>query len=346
MNHEWLFLKMRSSNELLGDPGALRARLDEDSYLYFEQVLDPDKVMRLRRAILDVLADSGWIRGGLSLHEAQAVCRPLHEGMEGHAPVYDKIQCLEEFHTLAHDDDLRGVMTQVVGETAFAHPLKICRVAFPDQYEASTPPHQDFPNNQGTPNLTASWIPVGDVPMDLGSLAVLRGSHRYGLLPLTVHMGPGRRQAKLPEKMLEDLRWVTADFRTGDVVLFPSLTVHAALHNITEFDLRLSVDYRWQQAGEALTDVCLHPHFQRVTWEQVYEHWKSDRYQYYWKDLDYQVVPFEELDVERPDKYGAAVPDGFSKEEWVEILTVDRRWDSRYERRIERLAEASRHTDG
>ena len=181
----------------------------------------------------------------------------------------------------------------MLGPTAFPHPLKICRIGFPEHYEATTPPHQDYPNNQGTTNLTAAWIPVGDVPMDLGPVAILRGSHRYGVLPLGGHMGPGRRQAKVPRKMLEELRWVTTDFSAGDVLVFTSMTVHAALHNITEIDLRLSVDFRYQLEGEALTEICLHPHFQRVTWEEIYAGWGSDRYQYYWKDLEYEVVPFE-----------------------------------------------------
>jgi ectoine hydroxylase-related dioxygenase (phytanoyl-CoA dioxygenase family) len=338
VNHEWLFLPMRSSNDLLGDPESLRARLEEDSYLYFEQALDPDVVMAVRRAILDVLAEHGWIRGALSLAAAKAVCRPLHEEMAGHAAVYDAIQRLQPFHELAHDDALMGIMREVVGPTAFPHPLKIARVAFPEFYEATTPPHQDFPNNQGSTSLTAAWIPVGDIPRDLGGVAILRGSHRYGLLPLRGHMGPGRRQAAIPRAMLEECRWVTTDFATGDVLLFPSLTVHAALHNITEFDLRISVDYRYQQEGEALTDICLHPHFQRVSWEEVYEGWTSDAHQYYWKDLDYRVVPFETYPVDRGDRADED-EHGFTPDEWVEILTVDKRWDARYERRIGRLAE-------
>ena len=59
MNNDWAFLPMRSSNDLLGDPDALRARLDEDSYLYFQGVLDPDKLLALRREMLTVLADHG-----------------------------------------------------------------------------------------------------------------------------------------------------------------------------------------------------------------------------------------------------------------------------------------------
>jgi ectoine hydroxylase-related dioxygenase (phytanoyl-CoA dioxygenase family) len=340
MNHEWLFLPMRESNDLLGDPSALRARMDEDSYLYFPQALDPEQVLDLRRAMLAVLERHGWIRGGLSLLEAKATVRPLHEGMSEFAPVYDDLQRLQQFHELAHAPELVAIMAQVLGETAFPHPLKICRIGFPEHYEATTPPHQDYPNNQGTAALTASWIPVGDIDRDLGGLAILRGSHRYGVLPLMGHMGPGRRQAKVPTKMLEELRWVTTDYRAGDVLLFNSMTVHAALHNITEFDLRLSVDFRYQVEGEALTDVCLHPHFQRVTWEDVYADWESDVHQYYWKDLDYEVVPFEDYPVERAYA-DEGETDGFSQEEWKAILTFDRRWESRYERRIQRLAEVT-----
>src|SRR5262249_37858985 len=162
-----------------------------------------------RRAMLEVLAANGWIRGAVSLQGAKAICRPLNEGMAEFEPVYDSIQCLEEFHTLAHDADLMEVMRQVRGDSVFPHPLKICRLGFPEHSEASPPPPQDFPNNQGPPLLTAAWLPVGDVPMDLGGVAILRGSHRYGLLPLTTHMGPGNRQAQVPQQMLEELRWVT-----------------------------------------------------------------------------------------------------------------------------------------
>jgi ectoine hydroxylase-related dioxygenase (phytanoyl-CoA dioxygenase family) len=338
MNHEWLFLPMQDSSDLLGDADALRTRLDDDGYLYLRGAIDREAVSDLRRAMLGTLERHGWIRGGLALMEGQAVLQGVHEEMPEYAPVYDDLQRLEAFHSFAHRADILEIMGTVLGPTAFPHPLKICRIGFPEHYEATTPPHQDYPNNQGTPKLTAAWIPVGDVPMDLGPVAILRGSHRYGMLPLGGHMGPGRRQAKVPRKMLEELRWVTTDFAAGDVLVFTSMTVHAALHNITEFNLRLSVDFRYQLEGEALTEICLHPHFQRVDWDEVYAGWSSDRYQYYWKDLDYELVPFDDYPVDRgsradEDEYG------FTPEEWVEIMTVDRRWESRHRRRVERLSE-------
>src|SRR5262249_20582364 len=142
---------------------------------------------------------------------------------------------------LAHDERLVAIMRDVLDEErVFPHPLKIARLIFPDNFEISTPPHQDFPNNQGTPDLTACWIPIGDFDRGHGGLAILRGSHRFGVLPLTTHFGAGNRSAVLPPEMLEECRWVTTQFAAGDVLVFPSLTVHAALHNASGFFMRLS----------------------------------------------------------------------------------------------------------
>ena len=149
--------------------------------------------------------------------------------------MYDAVQRLEEFHTLAHDEALMAIMRQVVGETAFPHPLKIARLGFPAHYEVSTPPHQDYPNNQGTPNLTAAWIPVGDCPTRPGRprrparLAHVR--RRCRSTRIRRRQPPG----DAPDEMLEELRWVTTDYSAGDVLFFPSLTVHASLHNASEF---------------------------------------------------------------------------------------------------------------
>jgi hypothetical protein len=329
MNNHWAFLPMRVSNDLLGEPGALRQRLDEDGYLYLRRVLDPDKVMALRKQVLLTLADHGWVRRHPLLMKGFCTTTPVREIDEAYLTVYDDVQRLEAFHTLAHDDDLMAVVRQALGDSAFPHPLKIARLSFPSAYEISTPPHQDYPNNQGTPSLTAAWVPLGACPIELGGLAVLRGSNHYGVLPLDRHFGPGNRHAVLSEQMLEDLRWVTTDYEAGDVLLFGSTTVHASLHNASELFMRLSVDFRYQLEGESLTPGCLLPHFQRLTWAQIYADWSSDRYQYYWKDLDYQVVPFQELPLVRPD-------DEVDKDA---MAAFQRRTEASYERRMRQLAD-------
>jgi hypothetical protein len=193
-----------------------------------------------------------------------------------------------------------GVMKQVLGESVFPHPLSIVRMVFPHAPELSTPPHQDFPNNQGTPDLTAAWIPLGDCTLENGALAILEGSHRFGVLPVQFHLGPGNRGVELDSRF-DRCRWLSADFRAGDILLFPALTVHRALDNCSADSLRLSVDFRYQLEGEALTEGCLHPHFRCLEWEEIYRGWLSEQYQYYWKNREYDVVAWNEGLHQLPD---------------------------------------------
>jgi ectoine hydroxylase-related dioxygenase (phytanoyl-CoA dioxygenase family) len=292
---------MYEANELLADvrdadaaekQAALRARLRTDGYLFFRNIVPRQSLLEVRDRITRILADIGWILDGDERMAARAIALPQREGEPGYFAALDRIVRLEELHSLAHEPRLLAVMRQVLGDSAFPHPLGITRLVFPNNPEITTPPHQDYRNNQGTANLTAAWIPLGDCPVEQGSLAILEGSHKAGLLPLQYHLGPGNRGAVLTPELLE-LRWVTADFKAGDILLFPSLTVHSALENRHPDAMRLSVDFRYQLEGEALTAGCLEPHFGRVSWEEIYQGWSSKELQYYWRDKHFEIVPWD-----------------------------------------------------
>ena len=51
MNNDWAFADMTVSNDLLADRDALRARLEDEGYLYFKELIDRDRVLALRRDI-------------------------------------------------------------------------------------------------------------------------------------------------------------------------------------------------------------------------------------------------------------------------------------------------------
>ena len=329
MNNRFAFLEMRSANHLLGDVEGLRQQFEDDGYLLFRQVLDREVVKDLRGHMLAALAKRGWVEQPRIPISSRCLIAPLREDDEEYLDGYQDIQRLELFHRLAHDPALLGIVRDVLGETAFPHPLKIARIAFPDHFEASTPPHQDYPNNQGTPSLTAAWIPVTPMVGAMGGLAILRGSHKWGRLPLARHLGAGNRCAVVPDDMAEACHWVTTDYDLGDVLLFPSLTVHAALDNAHEFDLRLSVDFRYQLEGEPLTPIVLEPHFQRLTWDEIYAGWEHTDLQYYWRDLDYEVVPFEAFPLENHD--GST---DFTPEQMREIFEYTERVKARSARRL------------
>ena len=318
MNNYWAFAEMTASNDLLADREALRARLDDEGYLYFKGLIDRDRILALRGDILEILANRGWIAGGHKLDDAEAVGMPVREGDEGFFSAYDEVQTLESFHALAHDGDLLSAVREALGETAFPHPLKVARLVFPSEPEVSTPPHQDFLNNQGSPALTAAWIPLGDCSMKQGTLAILRGSQRYGVLPLQFSLGPGNRQAVVPNEMRDRLSWVTNDFSAGDVLLFPAMTVHASLHNATG-RLRLSVDFRYQCEGEPASDLVLEPHFGRMSWDEIYADWQSDELKYYWRDLDFPVVPYDRTPFQSSAPHIEQLREVFVYEHWREL---------------------------
>ena len=280
------------ANRHLGDVEELRLRIRADGYLFFREIVPADLLLELRDQITRILHDIGWIMGGKDRLLAKAIAPPCREGQPAYFEALDRIIKLEALHSLAHEANLMSVMRQVLGDTAFPHPLSIVRLVFPDTPELATPPHQDYPNNQGTENLTAAWIPLGDCSVSDGALAILEGSHKFGLFPRQFHLGPGNRGAILNDSAA-DCRWLSADFNAGDIVLFPALTVHRALENRNPERMRLSVDFRYQVEGEKLTPGCLEPHFGRVTWEQIYQDWNSRQYQYYWRDKHYVEVPWD-----------------------------------------------------
>ena len=293
---------MFESNHLLGKPAALNAKLNEDGYLFFRQIIDSKKLLELRQQIISVLIDNQWVLPNVSKMEAKAIGLPRREGEDGFFGAYNQIIKLEKFYELAHDENLTSVMRQVLGPSAFPHPLSIARLVFPNNPEITTPPHQDYPNNQGTSQLTASWIPLGDCKISDGALAILKGSHKLGLLPLQFHLGAGNRSAVLPEES-ENLEWVSADFSLGDILLFPSLTIHKSLVNHNTENMRLSVDFRYQCEGEKITEPCLNPHFNQLTWDEIYKEWNSDKYQYYWKNKVLELTEWNSSMHTLPDEH-------------------------------------------
>lgn len=290
-------------------PESARSRLAEDGYAYLPDYLSPAAVERRALDVQDVLWRNGWINA-----DGETLRTPLREDEDEYAQVYDEVYRVESFHDLAHEMALLELLDLVLDNTTFPHPLKIARLGFPDNLEATTPAHQDFPSNQGTPDLVAAWLPL-HVPHDSG-LAVLAGSHRHGIFPRRRHLGAGNREAIVPWDVRQNCAWVTADYRPGDVLLFGSHTVHAARPNESR-RMRLSVDYRYQREGDALCEHALLPHFRRQSWEQVYEGWSPDGLQHYWHGLDYEVVPFD-------TRYEDALP-AVSDEDLQRVAAYDER---------------------
>jgi ectoine hydroxylase-related dioxygenase (phytanoyl-CoA dioxygenase family) len=152
-----------------------------------------------------------------------------------------------------------------------------------------TPPHQDFIHIQGASETWTCWFPVGDCPREMGSLTVLRGSHRHGVVAVAPAKGAGNLASILCPNEID---WVEGDFEAGDVLTFTSCTVHRALRSRHRERIRLSCDVRYQPIDAEIHEASLKPHGE-YTWEELYEGWRNPDVQYYWKKHDLRMSAWD-----------------------------------------------------
>jgi ectoine hydroxylase-related dioxygenase (phytanoyl-CoA dioxygenase family) len=260
----------------------------QDGYLFVPGLIDREAIRRTRRDILDICARAGWLAPGSNPDDGIAAPGVRHvAGQPGFMEVYTKVQHLESFHALAHDPGIVEVVRLVVQDEVLVHPRNIARIIFPEITTYTTPAHQDFIHIKGTPETYTCWFPLGDCPPELGGLAILRGSHRQGIFRHDPALGAGGRgidTAPLGHG------WVASPLQEGDALFFHSHTVHRGLDNVTLDRLRLSCDFRYQAVSEPVHPSSLEPHHGRLTWEEIYGGWRSEEWQYYWRQLPLRVT--------------------------------------------------------
>jgi hypothetical protein len=80
-------------------------------------------------------------------------------------------------------------------------------------------------------------------------------------------------------------RW--SPFRSGDVLLFHSLTVHRGRHNRSGGRIRLAMSARYQGRSEPVDAGALRPHMGWTGWDDIYRTWPAaDPLRYYWRAQD------------------------------------------------------------
>ena len=279
----------------------LATRVARDGFALLRGLLPAEELASLRGEILVLCRDHGWLREGAPLEEGIAadhiaeLAPVLGVGISQQA--YQALQRMECFHRLGHHPALLERVAELVGAGQLVHPQKIARVMLPAQENAPTPAHQDYVFVQGCRETYTCWVPLSDCPRALGTLSLLSGSHRIGVLPMEPARGAGRRRALLPSDRpgspAEGNGWIDWDLHAGDVVVFHSMCVHRSLPNTTR-RIRLSVDYRYQSAREPVCEEALHPHGRILDWEEIYAGWRRADLQYYWRDCELQAVARDE----------------------------------------------------
>ena len=245
------------SNDALKSPEELQRRLADSGYLFFKGLLNKDELLNLRRDVLGLCQEHGWLLPSAPLMDGVYYGGPFPDHHGDYMTLYRKLQKLERFNSFSLSPEIIKLFEVVLNSEILAHPRNIARITFPRHYGNTTQPHQDFFYIRGTPETFTTWIPIGDCPREMGGLALLEGSHKLGFMKHEPAIGAGGNGVRTGTL---GLKWLSSDYEAGDIVLFHSYTIHGALDNHTQDRLRLSLDYRYQRAKDEVDPSSLRPH--------------------------------------------------------------------------------------
>jgi hypothetical protein len=227
--------ELADSGGLIGDAGGLRRRLADDGYLFFRGLLPAAQVRAIGLAVLEELQAGGWADDrGIPSIQPRAV-----NSMDALAdPAFRAAMFGPAFNQIPYLTALRQVIRRVLGPGAFSYPAKVLRAVYPERPQARPRGryvHYDY-GVSGVQDMLTSWIPLMEVPVRLGGLAVQPGGH----------LGPPKRPRPLDPA---EPGWATTSYEPGDAIIFHCLTPHAALPNHGSA-LRISGDFRWQRPDQ------------------------------------------------------------------------------------------------
>ncbi len=258
------FGELRESSDCLTDTSQLRRRLATDGYLFFRGLLNRQWVMDARREVLEWLDQKGLLDPQSPKMEAVAASNKT-----GFVPEDRQFPAVRK---ITHSGRMIEFYTTFLGGEVRPYDYIWMRMMCPG---CATGPHCDIVyNGRGTPNIYTSWTPLGDLPLQHGPLMVLENSHcledlknSYCRMDIDKdhnwkklrfrhwRLFRGGDYSRNPRAVQRQfgLRWLSTDFRAGDIAILLANTLHGSLDNMSE-SIRLSTDTRYQLRTEPIDE--------------------------------------------------------------------------------------------
>lgn len=266
---EEAFGPLRDSSGVATDYAELDARMQSDGYLFLPGYLDRDEVKAARMECARRLAEAGRLHPDYPVQET-VMAPGTHIGFSPDLALGN-----EPLMKVLYQGAMMTLFEGLFGEAVRHFDFTWLR-AVSTGPATTTAPHVDSVYmNRGTHRLFTSWTPLGDIPEEMGGLCILENGHAherlnkgYALKDVDkfcenrreagfTQMGGGgniRAGGSLtnnPVKLRRNLggRWLTSEYRMGDLLVFSIFTIHGGIDNTTN-RIRLSSDSRYQRASE------------------------------------------------------------------------------------------------
>jgi hypothetical protein len=263
-------------------PGLSVAQLqqfDREGYLVVEDVLDPVKdiqpLFAEYSAVLDGIVDDLIAEGALHarydklpfgdrliqvcLESGRVFSSQFDISLPQRGVKYDSpIHVGPAAFRLLTSPRLLDVVESVVGPEVYSNPVQHIRTKLPPKvFEHGAKAnglvskvewHQDngvvLPEADEATILTV-WLALTDATVENGCMQVIPGSHREGLkdhCPVD--------QLRIPDVLLPLERAKPLPMRAGSALLMNQRTIHSSMDNVTDDQVRISFDLRYQPVGQ------------------------------------------------------------------------------------------------
>lgn len=256
-----LFAELRDSSAIAQDEAALRSRIDEDGYVFLRGALDRDAVWEARDEIFTRLAEVGEIqtpvRDGLSTGTSRR-----HELVDDFGAFLKSIAEGRKLRNVTHAGNIVSIMKRILDGDVRAFDFLWLRVMHPGRASAFHFDHVYM--NRGTENLFTVWTPLGDITLDEGPILLVEKSHTWTDLIEKYRGFDVDKDNSRPGHVTLDpvslarergARLLSAEFRAGDVLIFPMFLLHGSLDNRSPIGrVRLSSDARYQRATDPIDE--------------------------------------------------------------------------------------------
>lgn len=227
----------------------LREKYRQQGYLWLKGFFERDAVLRFRDYFFEAINSRG----------PQAFFEIISS------------QDYEEFCTTSR---LWSFYQNFLQGEPYLHKRKLIRFNHPGE-DNCTGGHYDLIYlRAGTNKFCTSWIPLGDIPVEMGGLIYLEQSDAVGRkleaefqvknadLPpeefISAYNRNMRENGWISTNLMEmaerfDSRWLSADYEAGDMVVHSPYMIHAATQNNDPLHrIRLSTDIRFQRLNDEI----------------------------------------------------------------------------------------------
>lgn len=250
----------------------LREQFRAQGYVWLKGILPREKVLNFRRRYFEAFVETGMLKPGVDAIEGFYGGGGEDRGMVNRTLMaFVRSAAYEAFCLM---EDLWQFYDKFLEGPSYLHKRKIVRHTKPHDRNC-TGAHYDLVYLRGgTDRVCTSWIPIGDIPVEMGGLVYLEGSDAWGrrmeaeYQSNSTHLTPeervsaynrymdnsgwmGKDLAALADKI--DTRWLVADYEAGDMVIHSPYMVHAATMNVDPTGrMRLSTDIRYQRVQDEI----------------------------------------------------------------------------------------------